>query len=528
MGSHQPFLPRVLRNLRPSHQHGPAAATMLMTAAQMLSRVVGLVREKYIAFAFGANGQTDAFYAANTLPDYLYYIVAGGAASITFITIYTRYLTEKRENEANHVFSTVLTVMVVVLGALILLGEWFTPQIVGFILPGFRGRPAELLNCVRLTRILMPTQLFFYVGGVLSAVLLTHRMFLVPALTPIVFTLGIIGGGVVLSHQMGIASLAVGAVAGVIAGPFLINAIAASRTGIRYRPAFDLRDEGFREWVRLSIPLMLGVSLASADEWIMRAFASSDVGAISHLNYAKRLFAAPYAVLGLSVGVASMTFFARMFSEGRLSEFAGRINDSIYRAAAASLLLSAWLWAAALPTVDLLFRGGRFHLADARETSRYFAVFGASLALWTAQALYARAFYAARNTLVPMIAATTITAASVPIFWAAFRAWGVMGLAIASDIGIAAQTLALAVLLDRRRLVLLREMKWAGLGKALLVALAALAAGVLAGRLFQAAGSRWHDVAVIAVITLVWAAVCWIGLRLLRSDLLVALSRRAA
>jgi putative peptidoglycan lipid II flippase len=519
---------RVLRNLRPSHQHSVGAATILITSAQMLSRIVGFLREKYIAWAFGANSVTDAFYAANTLPDYLYYIVAGGAASITFITIYTRYLTDKREEEANHVFSTVLTVMVVVLGVLIAAGEIFTPQIVATILPGFRQHPDELQACIHLTRILLPMQLFFYVGGVVSAVLLSHRMFLVPALTPILYTLGIIAGGVLLSRQLGIASLAVGAVAGAFFGPFLVNALAASRTGIRYRPAFDLRDSGFRQWVRLSVPLMLGVSLASADEWIMRAFASANSGAISHLNYAKRLFSVPYAVLGLSVGVASMTFFARMYSEKRYAEFAARINDSVYRAAAASLLLSAWLWAAALPAVDLVFRGGKFHWQDSRETASYFAVFGLSLALWTAQTLYARAFYAAGNTVVPMIAATTITALSVPIFWAAFHAWDVLGLAIASDIGIVAQTLALAVLLSRRGLVPLSGMKWLGLAKAVVVAGIAAAAGVALRSVWMHSGSRMADAVEIAVITLVWGSVCWIGLRLTNSDLLHAFRRRSA
>jgi putative peptidoglycan lipid II flippase len=260
----------------------------------------------------------------------------------------------------------------------------------------------------------------------------------------------------------------------------------------------------------------------------MRGFASGNLGAISHLSYAKRLFNVPYAVLGLSVGVASIPFFARMFSENRLEEFAARINDSVYRAAAASLLLSAWLWAAALPAVDLVFRGGKFHWQDSQQTASYFAVFGLSLALWTAQTLYARAFYAARNTIVPMIAATTITAASIPIFWAGFRAWDVMGLAVASDIGIAAQTIALAVLLHRRALVPLGNLNWQGLGKAAVVAVVAAIAGVASRSLWMRNGSRVADTIEIAVITVVWAAVCWLGLRLTRSDLLSALSRRTS
>lgn len=521
----------MLRNLRPSHQHGPIAATMLITSAQMLSRVVGLAREKYVSWAFGANGGTDAFFAAFTLPDYLYYIVAGGAASITFIAIYTRYLTEKREEEANHVFSTILTVMIVVLGALVVAGEVFTPQIVALILPGFREHPEQLRECVYLTRILLPMQLFFYVGGVVSAVLLSHRMFLAPAIAPIFYTLGIIVGGLVLSGQLGIASLAFGAVVGAFGGPFLVNALAARRTKIRYRPAFDLRDSGFREWVRLSIPLMLGVSLASADEWIMRGFASADLGAISHLSYAKKLFNVPFAVIGLSAGVASMTFFARMFSEGRLEEFATKINDSVSRAIGASLLLSAWLWAAALPAIDLVFRQGKFHRQDAEATAALFAVFALSLGLWTAQTLYSRAFYAARDTLTPMVTATLITAASVAAFWVLFRTFGVTGLAYGSNFGIAAQTIALAVLLDRKRrdgkkLVPLAGMNWRELGKALLVAAMAGASCVTIERYLGTAASRRQDVVTLAWVTLVWMAVCWAGLRVMKSNLLDVLRHR--
>ena len=85
------LLRRALRLLRPSHQHSAFSATLLLMSAIMLSRVIGYVREAYIAWAFGAGLQTDAYVAAFTLPDWLNYVVAGGTASITFISIYTRY-----------------------------------------------------------------------------------------------------------------------------------------------------------------------------------------------------------------------------------------------------------------------------------------------------------------------------------------------------------------------------------------------------------------------------------------------------
>src|SRR5260370_20234776 len=102
---------RLLRFFRPSHQHTPFSATLLLMGTVMLSRVIGYVREAYIAYAFGAGPQTDAYVAAFTLPDWLNYIVAGCAASITFISIYTRFLAENRYANAQHTLSVVITVM---------------------------------------------------------------------------------------------------------------------------------------------------------------------------------------------------------------------------------------------------------------------------------------------------------------------------------------------------------------------------------------------------------------------------------
>ena len=195
-------------------------------------------------------------------------------------------------------------------------------------------------------------------------------------------------------------------------------------------------------------------------------------------------------------------------SENRLKDFAQSINGAVYRSVAAAFLLSAWLGAASLPLVDLVYRRGRFQWEDAKVTAVYFAIFAASLALWTAQALYARSFYAARNTLTPMVAATLITAASVPMFGWLFRAWGIIGLAIGSDIGILAHTVVLAVLLHRRKLVPLGEMRWLEIAKALLVAAAAALAALSAMKLVPLTGSRSDDVKAKKPAT-IWAMWLW-------------------
>ncbi len=207
---------------------------------------------------------------------------------------------------------------------------------------------------------MLPAQIFFYVGGVVSAVLLSHKLFLFPAFGPLIYNVFIILGGVLGGRHFGIASLAYGALAGSFAGPFLASVIGAARIGTGYKPSFDVTNPAFREWVKLSVPLMLGVSLVTADDWILRHYAASGVGDISRLTYAKRLFAVPIAVLGQATGQASLPFFARLFNEKKLKEFAGTVNDSVYRVSAASLLATGWMMVAAVPLIDLVYRRGKF------------------------------------------------------------------------------------------------------------------------------------------------------------------------
>ncbi len=121
---------KLLRFFQPSHQHTAFSATLLLMTTVMLSRVIGYAREAYIAFAFGAGSQTDAYVTAFTLPDFLNYVVAGGAASITFISIYTRFLAEKRDADAQKTFSIIITVMTAVMIAGTILTEIFAPQFV--------------------------------------------------------------------------------------------------------------------------------------------------------------------------------------------------------------------------------------------------------------------------------------------------------------------------------------------------------------------------------------------------------------
>jgi len=504
----------------PAHAHSVFSATVVLMVSTFLSRIIGLVRVKYIVWLFGSGVQADALNAAFVLPDMISYFLVGGAASITFVTILTRYREAGREAEGERSLSVILTTMYLVLGAAIALAEIFAPWYIHWWFNGFDPQKAAL--CVALTRILLPAQLFFFAGGVFAAVLMVRKQFTVQALAPLIYGLGTIVGGVLLVKRIGVSSLAVGTLAGALCGPFLLNWFFARRAGTRYRFILDWKDEGLHEWVRLSLPLMAGVSLVTADNWIIAHFASTIGGAVSLMSYAKQLFTAPMAMLAQAAGAASMPFFASMWSQERRYEFATHVADSVSRVASLGLLVASGMVALGQPAIDLVFTGGRFSHADARLCATYFAVFSVSMFLWAAQAIYARAFYAAGNTMVPMVAGTIVTAVSLPIYNMLYYGQGALGLAVASDIGITLQTITIAVLLHRRHMVSLASLDYEEMGRCLL---AALAGGAAAGLLAWGTGSamshspmhylplysRWVDMGVVIAGSALWlATVKWV------------------
>jgi putative peptidoglycan lipid II flippase len=525
----QPRTPRPRRNplafLRPSASHTAFSATILLMFSTLLSGVLGLMRTKYINYIFGAGPQTDAYNAAFQLPDMLAYFLVGGVASISLVTILNRYRAQGDDEGADRALSIVLNAMIVVLGAGILLAEIFAPLYTRIAFRGFGPEQAAL--CTSLTRILLPAQLFFFIGGVIGSRLLVRKIFLYQAITPLIYNLGIILGAVFLHQRFGIYSLAIGVLAGVIFGPAALTAFGAMRDGLRYYPIFQLNHPAFREWLRLTFPLMVGVSLVTADKWILSYFASNDTGGITRLMVAKTLFTAPMGILGQAAGAASLPFFSSLFSQNRHEEFATAVNRAVSRVLAAALLLGAWMIALSTPIVDL-FRGGSFTPDDAHATTIYFTVFALSIAFWAAQGIYARGFYAAGNTVTPATAGWAITLLSIPVYSALFHGVGLTGLAIASDVGVVIQTLTLAVLLHKRRLVSLAGLELTELARSLTAAIIGFAGAYAAARFLPVPHGHAGDLMIIAASTIVWGGLTVVTLQITRSSLLRQLRSRIA
>ncbi|MGC9199133.1 MAG: murein biosynthesis integral membrane protein MurJ [Acidobacteriaceae bacterium] len=522
---------------RKTHTVGSAAVLLMLSSFG--SGLLALVRIKYVNYLFGAGAAQDAYRAAFKLPDLLSYFLTGGAVAISLITILNRYRERGDEEGADHALSVVVTTMSVVLVCGVLLCEVFAPEYVWLANAGFRSDPLRAHLCTALTRLILPAQLFFFIGSCMSSRLQVRKIFIYQAAAPLVYNAGIILGAVVLHRRIGVYSLAVGVLAGVACGSLLLNSVGAWRTGLRFRPVVGFRDPAFLEWFRLTLPLMIGVSLVMFDGFFLNYFASIDRGGITLIGNAKDLFNAPFNVIGPAAGAASLPFFTALFQQRRAYEFSTSVGRSVSRLFAAGMLVSAWMIALA-PWLLNLFKGGRFNRADVLSVTELFQIFSITLAVWAVQGIYARAFYAASDTTTPAVTGTLITILSIPMYWALFHSLGLTGLAIASDLGMLVQTATLAVLLHRKRLVSLGHLEFSELGRALAAAVAGFAAaygcahalaGVLAhGRPGVAVGGESHGAAlvVIAAGSLAWALAALPTLLVTRSKLPAQLLRLRA
>ncbi len=274
---------------------------------------------------------------------------------------------------------------------------------------------------------------------------------MVPSLAPVIYNIGIILGGVLLAPQMGITGFAVGVLAGAVAGNLLLQIYGAKRAGAHFSPNFNVRHPGFWLFIKLTVPIMLALSLVFTDDWIIRWFGSYLVPAsITWLSYAKTLMRVPLGVVGQAVGVASFPFLAQLYSEGKLDELNRTLNGTMKALILLLVPVSALTIAEASPIVHLVFSHTRLSEADLQATAQTLAVFSLGMFAWGAQNILARGFYAARDTMTPAITGTVLTFLSLPLYWLLVKHFQHLGLAMASSVGIIVYTILLAGLLNHR------------------------------------------------------------------------------
>jgi putative peptidoglycan lipid II flippase len=428
---------------KPSGRIGKAA--LVVSAGILLSRVLGMLRNVALAGLLGNTAEGDAFQAAFVIPDVLFYLMAGGYLTVTFIPILTRHLVQGDPAEGYRAFSAVFRPVAIAMVLLTILAMIFAGSLTDLVYPRFDAQQAG--EVTRLTRIVLPAQIFFVLGSLWMAVQYAHQRFAIPAVAPVIYNLGIIIGGL-LAWAVGSASaagFAWGAVGGAFVGNFALQWYGARRTGLRWVKGVPLRHPAVREYLVLALPLMLGQSIAVLDEQFVRLFGQlTEEGGISALTYARRLNMLPVGVIAQTAGVAAYPFLARLVEEGKLKEMAATVARTIRYTIFISAPAVAAILALSQPSVRVVYERGEFGSQDTILTATALVFYGLSIPAWGAHQIYARAFYARRQMWTPVIIGTAGTLVAIGGYWWLSR-YDEPGFALASTLAIALYTIALAV-----------------------------------------------------------------------------------
>lgn len=432
-------------------------AAAVLAGAILLARIVGLVQQVILNGLLPA-AANDAYRAAFRLPDMVNYLVAGGAMSVTFIPIFTRLKHEGREAEAWRFFSTVATLMGAALLLLIAVCEVLAEPLVRALYHGFNApeKAATLHLTIEMTRILLPAQIFFYLGGMIVGVLNAHRRFAASGLTGVVYNGVAIGAGLLLWRTTGASGFAWGILIGALAGNFLLPLLAA-RSGpgeerLRYAPDFNWRQPAVRRFFRNALPIMLGVSLPVVDQIVVGFFASGlEEGSLRNLDTGNRFMLAPLGIVAQAASVAAFPYMAADTAAEDWTRFSEFLRTGLRRLLFLALPLSTLLILLAEPLIAL-FRFGQFSEAAAQQTAAAFAFYCVGLFAWAGQQLVARGFYALQDTVTPTLIGSVLTVFFfVPLCWLAARSPDpILALALATSIGAAAHFCGVLLALDRR------------------------------------------------------------------------------
>ena len=406
------------------------AAAAVVSGGIFLSRLLGLVREGLIAGLIGVNAEGDLYRHAFAIPDFLSYLLAGAYLTITLIPILSRHVENQDPDRANQAFTSVFRFVGLGIVGLTVIMWILAPQLVELVFPAV---PEEHGRLIDLTRIVLPAQIFLVAGSVLMAAQYTHRRFVIPAIAPLIYNLGIIGGGLI-GWGLGDPSpesFLWGAVAGSAIGNFGLQWVGARRAGMRLVPVTE-GGSAVREYLTLALPLMLGQSVAVLDEQFINWFGQIETSATSALFFARRLNMVPIGVIAQAAGVAAYPFLARLAAGNRMDE----LNETTERAARTTIFVAsgatALLVVLAGPLVWLIYNYGEFTDANADLVAGLLVIYAFSIPAWGLHQLISRHFYAKRRMWVPVGIGTAATVVAIPTWLMLHDAYGVEGFALAS------------------------------------------------------------------------------------------------
>jgi len=393
------------RHLLNRRQNSILSAASVLMVTVLLSRLLGLLRDRFLAGTFFADKawQLDVYFAAFRLPDMIFQLLVVGALSAAFIPVFTQYIQTKK-HQAWHIASSVITIGLVLFVLLGLVLFIFAAPLNQLIAPSFT--PLQLALMTRLTRLLILAQASFLVSNFITGILQSHQHFLIPALSPLAYNLGIIFGILVLSPLIGI----YGPVIGVILGAFLhllVQLPLVKRIGFHYRPSFDIKHPGVRRIGRLMLPRTLALAVSQIELTVAVFIATSlSPGSLAIFYFAQHLNALPVGLFGATIGQAALPSLSRQQNSASIDKFKQLFLSSFNQILYFSLPASMILLVLRIPMVRLAFGARGFPWQATLLTGKVVAFFAISVFAQAVIQILVRAFYALANTRTPLVLGT--------------------------------------------------------------------------------------------------------------------------
>ena len=418
-------------------------STAQVGAATITSRILGFIRDVVFARYFGASGETDAFFLAFKIPNFMRRLFAEGSFSLAFVPV----LSEVRESGdqralkdlVDHVAGTLFSVLLVITA----IGVLAAPAVVAIFAPGWlaEDRP-EFWLASDMLRITFPYILLISLTALAGGILNTFDRFLVPALTPVLLNISLIAAAVLFSQKMEIPvmALAWGVLAAGIA-QLLIQVPALAKLGLLPRPRWGWKHSGVRKILKLMIPTLIGSSVAQINlllDLVIATFLIS--GSVSWLYYSDRLMEFPLGVFGVALSTVILPNLSRKFAAQAPQAFSATLDWALRLALIITLPAALGLAVLATPILVTLFQYDAFLMSDVRMSALSLAAYSAGLPAFIAVKVLAPGFYARQDTKTPvkiaiiaMVSNMVLNLAFVASLLAIDFVGAHMGLALASS-----------------------------------------------------------------------------------------------
>ncbi|WP_373047260.1 murein biosynthesis integral membrane protein MurJ [Vulgatibacter sp.] len=424
------------------------ARALLVSAATMLSRILGLVREQIFAVLLGASAFADAFVVAFRIPNLLRDLFAEGALSAAFVPTFTDAMRNRGREQAIRLANVVIGALLLIVGALTLLGIVFAPQLIAFMAPGFEQVAGKQELTELCTRIMFPFLPLVSLAAVAMGQLNAQEKFAAPALASAMFNVVAIAGGAFLflagfREEQAVIGWSIFTLLGG-AAQLGVQLPSLFATGFSFRPALDWAEPGLKRIGRLMGPATIGLAATQVNIFVNTIFASQVPGAPSWLNYAFRLMQLPIGVFGVAVATIATTSLAKRAAERDLPGMQATLSSGLRLVAFLTVPSMVGLAALAVPIVRLLFQHGAFLPTDTVATAWATLMYATGLYAYAAVKVVAPAFYALDRSRIPLYGSLAAVGGNVFLNVTLFPYLSYKGLALGTA---AAATLNFGVLL---------------------------------------------------------------------------------